>query len=469
MRAMIRDEILQSDNTALTDDKGNQITYKELAEQAEKLKRHMEERSLLFILCDHQMETAEFIYQVMYLERVPLLLADDIDGELLEHLINIYQPQYIYCKLTHGLCGCYAHKAELGNHILLKTEKKMCDLHPDLALLLSTSGTTGSAKLVRLSYDNLYDNAEGACVHLNIRKGQKGISPLPLNHAYGFAFCLWHWHCGATVLMTGESVISKGFGEFFTKEKANHFAATPYTFYMLQKIRFWNSEKLKTLHWAMSGGAQLSEQGQNDLTNSLEGKFCIGYGQTECTCIISATDFTDGNIKWGTVGKPFRNMKITIDRKTGELIIQSKSVCMGYVERKEQLADGDVNQGILHTGDVADIDNEGYIYLRGRLKRYVKILGKRISLDDMADYLERKYKNAEFACTGTDDNIVVYHTGTDDDMEKEIRNLLDRSLKIPSRFVSCLYISEIPRNSSGKIAYAKLKEFGSERKNNGAL
>lgn len=461
MKTIIRNEVLLSDIPAIKDDKGNRITYKKLAEKADTIQHYIEERSLIFILCDHEMETVEFIYMAIYLNRIPLLLGSDIDKEMLDNLIKIYKPQYIYCSRAREIARDYSRGMELKNHVLLRTGEKRYEIHSDVALLLSTSGTTGSAKLVKLSYGNLYDNAEQVCLHLGIQSGQKGITPLPLNYAYGISFCVQHWHCGATVLITEELAISQKFCDFYTREKANNFAATPYTYHMLQKIKFWDQEKIEFLHCAMSAGAQMSEEEQQKLATVMKDKFWNMFGMTECTGVVLGTA---GNNRPGSVGKAFGNIEATAECETNELIIKSKSVCMGYASHRRQLANGDENQGILHTGDIISIDDEGYIYLKGRQKRYVKILGKRISLDDIENYLNNKFPNIEFACIGTDNRVFIFHNEKESILNKEILILLDRSMKIPPQFISIIFLKNIPRNTTGKVDYRGLEELKNVRK-----
>ena len=461
-KRIIRGEILHSDQTAVMDDKGNVKTFRELAEEAEELVRYMEERSLLFLLCDHQTETLQFLYEVLYMNYVPLLLPEDMDGGLLDDLVRVYRPQYIYCPKVYEAVRYGPDIKEWEAHRLIKTGMARYGIHGDVALLLSTSGTTGSPRLVKISYENLYDNAEYACRHLEIQSGHKGISPLPFYYTYGFSFCLWHWHCGASVLVTEASVLSREFSDFFRKQKANHFAATPYTYQMLQKIRFWDQRKLEYLHWAMSGGAQLSEHDQASLTAVLKEKFLIGYGQTECTCIISAAGFMQETVKPRTIGRPFDNMKVMIDQNTGELLVRSRSVCMGYAECPEHLAESDRNQGLLHTGDVAYMDTDGYIYLKGRLTRYAKILGKRVSLDDVERHLKGRFPNMEFACLEAGQSLGVFYAGAGKNQEKDMLLLLDEKMKIPGRMVRCRYLEKIPRNNAGKIMYSRLKELNDD-------
>lgn len=462
MRTLVKNEILQSDLIAILDDKGNTFTYKELAKEAEKLSQFIAYRSVVFLLCDHQTETLRFLYEIFFINSIPLLLSSDTDRELIDNLIKIYQPQYIYCKKTTRFAKEYLYNLEFDSHVVLKTESIQYPVHPDLALLLSTSGTTGSAKLVRLSYDNLYDNISNACQKLCIHKGQKGISPLPVNHIYGLDFCLWHWHCGATLLTTEESVISKKFLEFYEREKANNFAGTPYIYKLLKKIQFWDLEKIHYLHVAMSAGEQMSQIDQMDLVSILGNKFWISYGQTECAYMISAMNFDKSNIKFGSVGKVLDNVKIKVNTN-GELLVESKSVCMGYANTVEQIADGDENHGIISTGDKAWVDKDGCIYLRGRLTRYIKILGKRTSLDDIEEYLKNKFSGGEFACIGSDNYIVVFFTGEEESLDRKIPIILDRCMRIPQKFVSCMPLKKLPRGDTGKIIYKMLEELGDEK------
>ena len=457
MKKVFPQEVLQSESIAIADDNGKSLTYKQLADQAGSLSQLIEARSLIFILCDKHIETVELIYETLYLNIVPLLLSADINQEMLDDLIAIYRPGYIYSPKKRAIAPPYPIVREFAEHRLFATGFERYPLHPDLALLLSTSGTTGSPKLVKLSYENLQDSAKHTSLHLSIEKGQKGISPLPLNHVYGLTFCFWHWYREATLLVTEKSVIGNEFREFYERERANNFAATPYTYQMLERIQFWNPEILSYLHLALSSGAQMSEKDQLNLVSLMRDKFWIAYGQTECTCMMAAMNFAEDNMKLGSVGKAFRNMEVILDNQTHELCIKSKSVAMGYAVGMEDLALGDVNQGVWRTGDIGHIDADGCIFLRGRLARFIKILGKRISLDEIERYIKKKLTGIETACVGTDDDLTVYYSNDGTLPKEEIVNILVLDLKIPRRFITCRYIEEIPVNAAGKIMYNQLR------------
>lgn len=459
MRPIVKDKIQYSDLTAIADSHGVQITYKELAQKALSDLSMTEERSLIFILCDYGIETVEFIYETMFLNRVPLLLSSDIDMELLVGLIQVYQPQYIYCKESYKFDVFLQKTADFKDHILLKTGKPLFEIHPDVALLLSTSGTTGSAKLVKLSYDNIWNAAEYASLHMGIKKGQKGLCPCPMNHILGFIFCMWQWFQGATVCVTEELVISKKFEEFYVKQRINNFAATPYVFGMLQRVRFWDEEKVSYLHRAIAAGEKMPEEEQLQLSAVMKDKMWLAYGQTECAGYISDVNIRESSVKKAAVGKPLEHMEIMVDAESNELIVKSRSVCMGYADNIMRLAEGDVNQGILHTGDTVYLDKSGCICLMGRLTRYVKVLGKRVNLDDIERYLLAKFPDMDSGCIGTDNNICVYYTNEKSGLFNEIKISLDHSMKIPSKYVSGVYLEKIPRGTSGKIDYRRLEQW----------
>lgn len=468
IKMFVRDEVLMSDAIAIADDRGNKITYKELVKNSAKLPQSMQGRNLIFALCDHHFTTLEFLYESLYRNIPLLLLASDIDIEMLCGLIEIYKPQYIFCCKEHEIKGRYSCEIAWEKHILLNTGECCHDIHSDAALFLTTSGSTGSPKLVKLSYANLYEAGEIVDASMGIYMGQKGLSPLPVNHVYGLGFCLWHWHCGATLLVSEEVVFSKQFNEFFEREKVNHFAAIPYTYQMLFRVGFWNEEKLENLNWAMSAGAKLTEQDQMKLVSVMKDKFWSAYGQTECTGVVTGMNFQEDNIQLGSVGRACGSVRVSVDAETNELIIRSGSVCMGYVTGLDDLAEGDFNKGVIYTGDVALIDDDGCIYLKGRLSRYVKVLGKRIGLDEIEKYLENKIAGLDCACVGLDDNISVFCSGADREVCEKIYKIFDNNIKIPRKFVTCSYLERIPRNETGKVLYGELDGFN-ERKNIGDL
>ena len=142
----------------------------------------------------------------------------------------------------------------------------------------------------------------------------------------------------------------------------------------------------------------------------------------------------------------------------GELLYFGANVSMGYAARREDLALGDLNGGRLKTGDMARMDEEGYFYITGRKKRFVKIQGRRISLDKVQEDLQEAFACEDIVCTGNDDEGITVHTSSSEtaSREDEILDLFMDRWQVRGRFVHIRLIDEIPRNQSGKVLYTKL-------------
>ena len=138
--------------------------------------------------------------------------------------------------------------------------------------------------------------------------------------------------------------------------------------------------------------------------------------------------------------------------KEGELVYRGKNVSMGYAVSRADLAKGDENKGVLATGDIAKRDRDGYYYIVGRKKRFIKLFGNRVNLDET----ERLIKNviSDCACTGRDDEMVIFIT--DKSKLKKINRYIAEKTSINHRAFIVKYIPEIPKNSSGKTIYSKL-------------
>jgi acyl-coenzyme A synthetase/AMP-(fatty) acid ligase len=136
----------------------------------------------------------------------------------------------------------------------------------------------------------------------------------------------------------------------------------------------------------------------------------------------------------------------------GELVYKGKNVSLGYAECGEDLQKEDENKGTLITGDLAKRDSDGFYYIVGRKKRFIKLFGNRFNLDET----ERLLKNIipDCACTGVDDNLIIYVT--DQSKESEVREYLSKKTGININAFSVKFIDKIPKNSSGKTVYSGL-------------
>lgn len=135
------------------------------------------------------------------------------------------------------------------------------------------------------------------------------------------------------------------------------------------------------------------------------------------------------------------------------MVYRGPNVSLGYAECLDDLKKGDENQGELHTGDVAKFDTDGYFYITGRLKRFVKVWGNRCNLDSVEQMVKTITSNC--ACVGVDDKITIFVAEEVDD--KVIINMFGEKTGLNTRAFEVRHIDVIPKNASGKVQYKELQ------------
>ncbi len=286
-------------------------------------------------------------------------------------------------------------------------------------------------------------------------------------YSYGLSVINSHLLKGATILLTDKSVMQKEFWTFFKEQKATSIAGVPYTYEMLRRLRFFNMELpcLKTM--TQAGGKLNAKIAQEYIANAGETgrRFFVMYGQTEATARMSYLPFDHALDKYASIGiaipggklslRDANDMEITEAGVDGELVYEGPNVCMGYAECRADLAKGDENHGVLHTGDIARKDADGYFYITGRMKRFVKVWGNRCNLDATEQLV--KDIVTDCACVGVDDKITVFVTQTG--VEQNVKNYLVEKMRLNVRAFDVRLIDEIPKKDSGKIDYQALQKL----------
>jgi acyl-coenzyme A synthetase/AMP-(fatty) acid ligase len=270
---------------------------------------------------------------------------------------------------------------------------------------------------------------------------------------------------GATILLTSYGIFQKEFWQFLMKEKATSVSGVPYTYEMLKRIGFLDMD-LPHLTTMTQAGGRLSpklqeEYGEFALKNNK--KFVVMYGQTEATARMSYLPPKDVVRKSGSIGIAIpgggfflvdeNENVITEPNVTGELIYKGPNVTMGYAQCMADLQKEDEWEGILHTGDMAKRDEDGYYYITGRKKRFVKLYGNRVSLDETEKIL-REYFDEEFACCGQDDHMKIFSTL---DRGEEVVTYLAEQLRQSDKAFEYKKIDKIPKNEAGKTLYTELE------------
>lgn len=459
-----------NDNLAVIDENGMRLNYGVFDIECEKLADVIGERCLVFSLCENSIGSILGYVAFVNHSIVPVLLNRHLEHELLENLLRVYRPSYVWIPaeqredLSDFLCVY-----EAFGYVLLKTNyEKTYPLNEKLALLLTTSGSTGSPKFVKQSYENIIENTQSIVTYLQLDSSERPITTLPMNYTYGLSIINSHLWVGATVLLTDKGLMQKEFWKFFKEQQATSFGGVPYTYEMLDKLRFMrmNLPSLRTM--TQAGGKLTPELHAKFAQYAAEQSknFIVMYGQCEATARMGYLPADKAVEKKGSMGVaiPGGNFKlidingkeITTPYTTGEMVYEGKNVTLGYAECGDDLVKGDERNGVLITGDMAEFDEDGYYYIVGRKKRFLKIYGNRVNLDEVDRLIKGKYE-VEVVCAGIDDHMYIFLT--DEGFADSIREFVIEKTGLNPAAFKIQVIDAIPQNDSGKVQYAELEKY----------
>lgn len=452
---------------ALVEESGAEVSYGELVSLFDALHKVLPQRELVFCLCRNVNASLSGFLGLYDNKDVCLLLSDSIDKGLLSTLDETYQPSY-YWKPKESLVPVEGNEVfEFGEYGLYKTGRKSPDMDTRLSMLMTTSGTTGSPKLVRYKYGNIESNAKNVATVFSWTEDERGIIDLPMQYTMGLNVICSHLYAGATVLLTGSSLMNPKFWAYIKQQQGTNFTGVPFSYEVLKKLKFQKMD-LPYLRTMAEGGGKLSDELFSSFAQFAadSGKrFFATFGTTETSARLAYLKPEEAITHCGSIGKAIpegelyliddNGNHITQPDQEGELIYEGPNVTMGYAECKEDLLKGEEFNGVYHTGDLAKMDIDGNFYIVGRKKRFLKLFGLRVSLDQVERMVAEEFQIA-CACTGNDHVMDIYiesHTLSQDVLEfvSTKTGLMKKSFVVHS-------IERIPRFESGKINYRQLKE-----------
>ena len=325
------------------------------------------------------------------------------------------------------------------------------DPHPDLALLLSTSGTTGSPKLVRLSRDNVTANAESIADYLGITAADRAATTLPMHYCYGLSVVNTHLLRGAALVLTDLSVVDACFWDLVRAHGATSFAGVPYTFDLLDRVGFADLD-LPSLRYVTQAGGRLAPErvrAYAALGRARGWDLYVMYGQTEATARMAYLPPALAEAHPDCVGVPVPGGSFAIE--DGELVYSGPNVMLGYAHSPADLALGRTVDR-LRTGDLAERVGDLYRVV-GRRSRFVKAFGLRIDLERVEATLAASGVVA--GCADLDDRLVVAVEGDVD--ADAVRRSVAASCGLPPRAVVAHAVPALPRLCGGKVDYAAIR------------
>jgi acyl-CoA synthetase (AMP-forming)/AMP-acid ligase II/peptidoglycan/LPS O-acetylase OafA/YrhL len=336
-----------------------------------------------------------------------------------------------------------------------------CALNPDLAMLSPTSGTTGAAKLVRLSYGAIAANAAAIADYLGIAPSDAAVTALPMHYCYGLSVIASHLSCGARVLLTDRSVVEPEFWSFAEAHGVTNLAGVPYTFELLERIGL-REKPPATLRTLTQAGGRLPPELAHAYARWAQDngmQMFVMYGQTEATARMAYVPPERLLESPGAIGVPIPGGAIALRADDGaevracdtpgEIIYTGPNVMMGYAEDRADLAKGAVLKE-LATGDLARRGQDGLYYIVGRKSRFCKLFGIRVSLDEIEAALARDGLKAHV--TGDDSLIAVAGAG----LPPGLPQVLGTRYGLPSSSFAVVAVEEPPTLPSGKIDYGRI-------------
>lgn len=453
----------------LVDDKGNTVTYFDIQNLAKSFENVIPKRSLVLLLCENTNDMIKSYLAFITNEIIPILISKDTDTEIINELINTYQPNFILVpNEIEDLEGLNREVFCFDTCKIYRCSNLIHSIYSELALLLPTSGSTGGLKMVRLSYENIKANAIAIKEYLGIDKEERAILSLPMFYTYGLSIINSHFLAGATVYVTSKRIYDKAFWKFFDDSKCTSFANVPHGYELIDKFKIFR-KTYGSLRYLTQAGGHLPVDLQAKIAqfakeNGLD--FFVMYGQTEATARISYVNPKEVDSLLGSIGKPIpggemylvdiTKKKISDSMKIGEIVYKGKNVALGYAFSKADLEKADEWNNVLYTGDLGYFDSQGNFYISGRKSRFIKILGVRVGLDDIERQIEKNFKT-QCAVVGKDEMLHIFIV--DGKYEDKIKEFVFLKMNISKSFIKCNVIQEMPINLNGKVDYKLLSKL----------
>lgn len=340
-------------------------------------------------------------------------------------------------------------------------------VHPSLGLLMSTSGSTGSPKLVRLSLDNLASNADSIRKYLALDADDRAITSLPLSYSYGLSVLNSHLAAGAGIVLSDAAVTTSAFWNLVRAEGVTGLVGVPTTWRMLRRMRFDRMDLPTVRHMTQAGGRLDPDEvvWLGTLAQRAGRRAFIMYGQTEATARIAYLPSTQILEKPGSIGQAIpggelwlvdaEGAPVTAADIEGQLVYRGPNVMLGYAESAQDLALGAMLE-VLPTGDLARRDVDGHFWITGRLKRFVKLFGNRFGLDEVEQHLRAMGLDA--GAVGRDDALMIGVVAAAHSVAT-LHQELSAHYRVHPSAIQIYALDALPRNGAGKLLHAQLQQM----------
>jgi len=444
----------KSARPALKDDASAEwVTYAELSTRAAQWSGRLpESKCLVFLYIRNTIEDVAALLGAMATGHAVALFDPALTAIARSNLEQRYRPDWV---IEPG-----AEKPLRG-----PLNDRIDSIAPPLSLLLSTSGSTGSPKLVRLTRAAVEANATAIAEVLEIGSDDTAAGYLPLHYSYGLSVLTSHLCRGARILLTDHGLMHSSFWPAIRAADVTHLPGVPFHFQIMTKLGF-NRLNLASLRTLTQAGGNLDVETRrraHAFMNAAGGRFYVLYGQTEAAPRMTTLQHEAFETAETSVGTALPGCRIEILNPdatgAGEIVFHGPNVMLGYAERREDLALGDVEKGRLLTGDIGRLDESGRLFITGRAKRFAKVYGLRVNLDDLE---QAANEIGPAAVVQNGEGVKIYLAGDasganlEDRSQSLLAHMLERFTLSRASF-EIVPIDAIPRTERGKIDYRTLE------------
>lgn len=355
----------------------------------------------------------EIISMLRYLE-IDLIITSSSSQSYLIDALESYDK-----KIT--IIVCDTSEITVINENLNLIDKSDCliqnNTDDDVVIMLHTSGTTSNPKRVMLTHTNLITNVESNIASLELTSTDVVLIALPMHFGYcnTAQFLTQVYLGGKIVILDSKMFLPKIFFQTVEKEKVSLFTGVPSMLFMLYSYNFVDNYDYSTLRYILFGGGKMPIEKLKLLIDRFSTvSFLQTYGQTECSPRVTLLSSKYYKSKIGSVGKEIPNVKVRIvndkdealaANQIGEIIVSGKNVMKGYYKNPE-LTNKVIRDGWLHTGDLGYKDEEGFLYLTGRIKNIIISGGINIYPEEVEQILLQHESVVDCYVYGIEDDLL---------------------------------------------------------------
>jgi len=411
-------------------------------------------KRLAFLYLDNSIVSIRLFLSFLKSPHALVLLSPALSESMKKELELHYDPYYVYDFSRDAITGFESYKTD---GLWENTGSPTNIIHPKIKILLSTSGTTGSPKFVKLSEENLLSNANAIASYLPITSDDITPLNLPIYYSYGLSVFTSNAIKGGAIVCTNADVMNKLFWEQMEHFGFTSIAGVPFVYEMLNRIGF-TKKNYPSLKYFTQAGGKLQEPlvlKFAEYAKEHSVSFYVMYGQTEATARMSYLPPDMTLKKPASIGIAIPGGQFEIEATTHELKYKGANVFGGYVSEPKDLETYDQEEW-LHTGDQARMDEDGFVYITGRMKRFVKLFGNRINLDEIESMLATQFETP-VRSIGIEDKTMVL-ISTEELMLKQAAEYVSKELKLHPTVIKTLVCTEIPLTANGKPDYKFLQK-----------